>query len=128
MERMKITSGHQVVMPHLTVTGAADFIDFTRRVFKAELTAKVMRDESLIMHGEISIGGSTVMFADATEAFPPQTGALYVYVPDTDETYRTAIEEAGAISLMAPFDESYGARAAGFRDPFGNSWWIATLK
>jgi len=34
--------------------------------------------------------------------------------------------QAGATSLHEPYNAPYGDRAAGVKDPFGNSWFIAT--
>ena len=51
-------------MPYLIITNAANFIVFTQKVFGATETHKAMRDENTIMHAEIMIGGSTIMFAD----------------------------------------------------------------
>ena len=50
---------------------------------------------------------------------------IYLYVPDTDATYQTALD-AGATSLAAPENKFYGDRAAGVMDPTGNRWFIAT--
>jgi uncharacterized glyoxalase superfamily protein PhnB len=33
---------------------------------------------------------------------------------------------AGATTIEAPSDKPYGDRSAGVKDPFGNSWFIAT--
>jgi uncharacterized glyoxalase superfamily protein PhnB len=50
---------------------------------------------------------------------------IYLYVNDVDDTYRHSLE-AGAISIQAPADQPYGDRTALVRDPFGNSWNLAT--
>ncbi len=50
---------------------------------------------------------------------------LYVYVDDTDKTYRRALE-AGARSLEEPSDMHYGDRRGMVKDEWGNSWQIAT--
>jgi PhnB protein len=49
---------------------------------------------------------------------------LYVYVDDTDVTYRRALD-AGALSMEEPLDTPYGDRRAMVRDPFGNIFQIA---
>ena len=69
---MNIPNNYQAVMPYLIVDNAAAFIDFTQKVFGASLTNKTMRDEKVVMHGEIMIGGSTIMFADSTDDYPPR--------------------------------------------------------
>jgi PhnB protein len=121
---MKIPEGYQQVMPYLIVRDAAKFIDFTAKVFGAKEKMKVMRDERLVMHAEIAIGDSVIMFADATEKFDPRTAALFVYVEDADRTYNKALAE-GATSVTPMSDQEYG-RSGGFADPFGNVWWPTT--
>jgi PhnB protein len=121
---MKIPEGYQQVMPYLIVRGAAKFIDFTRKVFGADEKLRIMRDEKTVRHAEIKIGDSVIMFADATEQFPPRTAGLFVYVEDADQTYNKALAE-GATSVMPMSDQEYG-RSGGVADPFGNLWWPTT--
>jgi len=126
MQRMKITAGHQQAMPYLIVERAEDFIDFIRKIFNAQEMIRKVDAAYKIEHSEVMIGDTTLMITEATTTYPAQHSAMYVYVKDTDQTYFNAID-AGAKSLMEPMEEDYGARGAGFRDPFGNTWWIATL-
>lgn len=127
MEFMKINEGHQRVMAYLIVKDAGKFINFLQTIFNAEERFRVQRTEDIIKHAEVKIGDATIMLADATPEYPPAPASLYIYVQDADTTYHNALN-AGASSVMEPFDESYGARAAGICDPFGNTWWLATLK
>lgn len=119
---MNIPEGYQTVMPYLIIKDAAKFILFTQNVFGATEKIRHMRDENIIMHAEVMIGGSTIMFADATQQFEERTTGLFVYVQDADETYKKALD-GGATSIMAPADQPYG-RSSGILDPFGNTWWI----
>jgi PhnB protein len=120
-----IPDNHQTVMVYLILHDAVKFIRFTQNVFGATLTQKHMRDERTIMHGEITIGDCTLMFADATELFLPRVAGMFVYVDDADISYTRAIEEGGiAITPMA--DQPYG-RSGGISDPFGNIWWITSV-
>jgi PhnB protein len=121
----KIPENYQTVMPYLIVKDASKFISFTEKVFGASLTYKEMRDENIIMHAEIMIGRSTIMFADSTDQFGVCPAGLFVYVENADETYRKAIE-AGATSIMKPSDQPYG-RSGGVEDEFGNTWWITSI-
>ena len=124
---MKIPNGHQTIMPYLILSGAEKFIEFTRKVFNAIETFKRMREDGkTIMHSEIQIGGSTIMFADTTEQIKEQTAGLFIYVENADETYKKAIGE-GANTVMELSDQEYG-RTCGVKDPFGNTWWITTVK
>lgn len=125
---MNIPKHNQTVMPYLIVKNAANFIRFTQNVFGAVENEKVrfMRDDKTIMHSEIMIGDSTIMFADSTEKFEPHTAGLFIYVENADETCKKAIDE-GATTIMELSDQSYG-RTCGVTDPFGNVWWITSVK
>ncbi len=123
---MNIPANYQTVMPYLIINNALDFITFTQKVFGATETYKAMRDENIIMHAEIMIGGSTIMFADSTEVYSPRPAGLFIYVEDADETYKKTIDE-GAIVITELADQPYG-RSCGVTDPFGNSWWITSVK
>jgi uncharacterized glyoxalase superfamily protein PhnB len=57
----------------------------------------------------------------------PMPAFLYVYVDDTDSTYKRAVA-ADATSLEEPADMPYGDRRAMVRDAWGNVWQIATHK
>jgi dihydrofolate reductase len=58
--------------------------------------------------------------------FNIQTSGLFVYVANADETYNKAIE-AGASVKTVLSDQQYG-RSGGVIDPFGNTWWITSVK
>lgn len=56
-----------------------------------------MRDEgNLIMHGEIKIGNSIIMFADSTAEYPPMNAGLLIYVKDAGITYNKAFENGAS--------------------------------
>lgn len=126
MENLEIPAGYQRVMPYLIIKNATVFFNFMQKVFDATEKMKIMRDASHIMHGELQIGESTIMFADSTEEFKTQTAGLFVYVKDADETYNKALEE-GATPVTAMSNQDYG-RSGGVADPFGNVWWITRVK
>ena len=125
MKTLNIPEGYQQVMPYLIVENAAAFMEFMQKVFGAEERNKAMRDEKLIMHAELSIGGSVIMLADATDLYKPQPAGLFVYVEDCDTTYNNALAN-GAKSVSVPADQSYG-RSAGVKDAFGNTWWMTAV-
>lgn len=123
---MNIPKNHQTVMPYLILDGALKFIDFTKNVFNATvLHAPQLRDNGTALHAEINIHGSTIMFADTSSDWKPQTANLFVYVPNADESFEKALEE-GATELMGLSDQEYG-RTCGVTDPFGNVWWITSI-
>ncbi|RDC66048.1 VOC family protein [Adhaeribacter pallidiroseus] len=123
---MNLPNGHQTVMPYLMLTNATTFINFVQQVFSAELTFERKRDEDKLMHAEVRINNSTLMFCDATDAYKAQTANLFVYVPNADEAYQKAVL-AGAETIMPLSDQDYG-RTCGIKDPTGNTWWITSIK
>jgi uncharacterized glyoxalase superfamily protein PhnB len=121
-----VPAGYHAVQPYLIVNGARALIEFIETVFGAQ-QAELMEtpDGSRVMHGEVKIGDSTVMVADAQGPWQPMPAAMYVYVPDVDETYKKGMA-AGGTSVMEPADQFYGDRHGGIKDRWGNLWWIAT--
>jgi uncharacterized glyoxalase superfamily protein PhnB len=65
------------------------------------------------------------MLSQATERHPAMPATLYLYVPDTDAAYRTALA-GGATSVMEPATQFYGDRNAGVKDSNGNMWYFGT--
>ena len=110
-------------MPYLILPDATKFIGFMQEVFDATEQMIVPGSEGGIMHGEIRVGESVIMFADKTDAYPAKPAGIFIYVENVDDTYKKALK-AGAISTMKPSQQPYGY-TCGFKDPFGNEWWSA---
>jgi PhnB protein len=118
---MKIPEQYLPVMPYLIIKDAKAFKTFMADVFGATEQLIVTRDEHLIMHGELRIGGAVIMFADATEVYKERPAGMFIYVESVDDTYKKAIAK-GAKSHMVPQKMDYGY-TAGFEDSWGNQWW-----
>lgn len=119
--RMKIPPQYNRLMPYLIIPRAYQFIEFMKKVFDASEQLIVPRSEGVIMHGELKIGDSIIMFADETEQFKARPAGIFIYVQSVDETYAAALAN-GASSLMEPGTQPYGY-TCGLHDPFGNDWW-----
>lgn len=124
---MKIATGHQPLMPYLILQQAEKFIAFTQEVFHAKEIFKSYRDEDSheIMHAEIQINGCNIMFADVTEGYGVANANLFVYVEDADVTMKRALKNGSEI-VNEVADQDHG-RSGGFKDPFGNVWWIMAM-
>ncbi len=120
-----VPAGYHTVTPYVVVPDGEGFITFLRTAFQAEELSRSVRPDGTIANAALRIGDSIVMVAQAREPWKPMPTGLYLYVPDTDGTYKAAIEAGGA-SLIEPSDQFYGDRSAGVQDPWGNNWWIAT--
>ena len=118
---MQVPLQYNRLMPYLIIPNASQFIEFMKEVFGATVQHLTPRSEGIIMHGELRIGESVIMFADTTEQFTSRPAGIFIYVESTDETYKKAIA-AGATSILEPMKQPYGY-TCGFHDPFGNDWW-----
>ena len=122
-----IPDGFHSVTPYLVVEGVASLVDFLKQAFDAKEIERTMLPDGTVMHAQVKIGDSFVMMGEARGESTPRPASLYLYVTDTDATYRRALQ-AGATSIMEPADQFYGDRNLGVKDPAGNQWWIATHK
>ena len=110
--------GWHTVTPRIVARDAEPLVAFIKQVFGA--TGDYSRERPAVL----KIGDSMVMISDAGVR-DPAPAFLYVYVENTDETYRRAIQ-AGAVSLEEPAQTPYGDRRAMVEDAWGNTWQIAT--
>src|SRR4051812_30726526 len=98
--------GYQNVTTHFTVKDANKMIDFLEKVFEAEELNRGTNEHGFITHAEVRIGNTIVELSDGNDRFPPRTNTLHIFVPDTDECYKRALE-VGATSLYEPADMPY---------------------
>ena len=112
--------GWHTITPRIVVNDAKEFTEFLKLVFDA--TGEYHPDRPAI----ITLGDSMIMISDAGIR-PPMTAFLYVYVGDTDATYRRAMD-AGASCVESPTETPYGDYRCMIEDKWGNTWQIATCK
>ena len=124
MQTLQLPEGYQTVMPYLILENGSGFFEFTREVFGANEKSRHLMEDGSLMHGEITIGGSTIMFGNASNKWPAQNAGLYINVINADETFKKAVEHGSRV-VMEVSDQPYG-RSGGIIDPFGNTWWITT--
>jgi len=117
--------GLRSVQPYLHLRGADKMIPFMETAFGAECIGLHKSPEGIVHHATIRIGNATLEIDEAHGEFQPMPCHLHVYVPDADAAYARALQ-AGATSIDEPRNAPYGDRAAGVKDTWGNSWFIAT--
>jgi PhnB protein len=129
-----IPEGFRTLTPHLTVKGAANYMDFLKRAFGAIEVSRAPGPGGKLMHAVARVGDSVLMFNDDFPEFggPAITEghwplALHLYVPDADATFAQATA-AGCQVTMPLSDQFWGDRYGHVKDPFGFVWAIATHK
>lgn len=116
---------HPTVQPYLHLHEAKKMIPFLEAAFGARAEGVHEWPGGGIAHATIFIGDGQIEIDEAFRANRQSPCHLHIYVPDTDAVYAQALR-AGATTIEAPSDKPYGDRTAGVKDPFGNSWFIAT--
>ncbi|MBK7869473.1 MAG: VOC family protein [Saprospiraceae bacterium] len=120
-----IPEGFHTVTPYLLVKDSLALVDFLKKTFDAEEISIMSNPDGTVGHGQMRIGNSIVMLAEARGDYPPMPTMLYLYVEDVDAAYQRGIASGGK-SLREPTDEFYGDRSCGLLDACGNQWWVAT--
>src|SRR5262249_751489 len=94
-----IPPGFHTLTPHLSVEGAAKYIKFLQKALGAPLASQAPGPGGKLMHAQVRIGDSMLMFADRFPEFgsPPIAEGnwpvvLHVYVPDADAAFQKAID------------------------------------
>ena len=126
-----IPPGFHTLTPHLTVNGAANYIDFLKKAFNAVEVSRSPGPGGKLMHAHVRIGDSDFMLND----YFPEFGVTFAegnfpitfhtYVANVDEVFAQAVA-AGAKVTMPLADQFWGDRYGHLKDPFGFNWAIAT--
>jgi uncharacterized glyoxalase superfamily protein PhnB len=119
-DRPLLPEGWHTVTPRIVVGGARQLVEFLVQVFSA--SGEFREDRPSV----VRLGDSVVMVSEAGVR-RPMPAFLYVYVSDTDATYRRAIA-AGARVVEEPMETPYGDRRCMVEDPWGNTWQVATAR
>jgi uncharacterized glyoxalase superfamily protein PhnB len=117
--------GYRAVTPGISASGAGRLAEFLERALGATVQECTKNADGTIGHGVLQIGDSLVEIGEARPECPARPCGIHLYSPDTDALYKRAVD-AGARTLQAPKDETYGDRAAAVQDPAGNQWYLAT--
>jgi uncharacterized glyoxalase superfamily protein PhnB len=120
-----VPDGYHTVTPYLVVDNASALVDFLTRAFGATEHHVMRGPDGSVWHGDLMIGDSHVMLGEAGGTNKPFTGMIYLYVPDADAMYRSALA-AGGKSIQQPATQFYGDRHGAIEDCCGNQWWVAT--
>jgi PhnB protein len=122
-----IPEGNQVIAS-LMVNGAAKAIELYKKAFGAQEIYRVDGRAGKIMHACIMIGNSKLFLGDTdpeSGCGEPSVSSFYVYVNDVDAAFKQA-KLAGMQETFAVQDMFWGDRMGNLKDPFGNSWSLAT--
>ena len=126
MAAKPIPEGYSTVTPFLTLQNCIEAMEFYKKAFGAEERARMLSPDGKVMHAELKIGNSIVMFSEAMMN-PPTKSSLHIYVENCDAWWKRATE-AGCKVEMPLEDAFWGDRYGVLSDKWGNRWGIATHK
>lgn len=118
-------AGFHTITPYLHTRGAREFIAFLEKAFGGRIEHITEMPDRDVANAAVRIGDSFIELGEAHGGSQPMPAGLHFYVDDADAVYEKAIA-AGATTVRPPEDTSYGERGAWVKDPWDNSWFIAT--
>jgi PhnB protein len=130
-----IPDDYHTVTPYLCLRDCRKAMEFYKTAPGAEVLFTMDGPGGAVMHGEMKIGDSPIMFSEECPEWgqksPLSLGgtpcSLHVYVADVDAAFQRAVA-AGCTVKMPPADMFWGDRFAKLEDPFGHQWSLATHK
>ncbi|MEW4922803.1 VOC family protein [Algibacter sp. 2305UL17-15] len=119
-------NGYNSVSPYFVVDGAKKLINLLTKIFDAKALRTYDLPDGTILHAEIKIDDSVLMFGNASDKFPPNQLLTHIYVPDVDKTFEKAMD-LGCEPLETPKERDGDPdRRGSFKDFAGNIWSIGT--
>jgi uncharacterized glyoxalase superfamily protein PhnB len=123
--------GFRTLTVHLTVDGAAQYIEFLKRAFDAVELTRSQSQDGRLLNASVRVGDSVMMLNDLFPAFGGEAYRsgravrLALYVPDADAAWAKAL--AAGCKVESPIrDQFWGDRYGEVKDPFGFVWAVAT--
>jgi uncharacterized glyoxalase superfamily protein PhnB len=117
---------YPTISPYLVVNEPEQVIDFFKQIFGAIELRRYTNPDGSLMHIELRIDDSVIMLGGGGEQWPAFPSMLHVYVDDVETVYQRALD-AGAQPVQDPQQqEGDPDKRGGFKDPSGNTWWVAT--
>lgn len=121
---MAIPTGYDTVNPFIISDDLPGLIQFIVEVFDGveRPWVRTVDDDGLLVHAEVQIGESSILFGERKPDWPYTPGLNQVYVADVAATLARAVERGGRIMTdPTPF---FGQTLSRMIDPWGNAWWI----
>ncbi len=118
--------GYNSVSPYFVVDGAGKLMSLLVKIFDAEALRKYDMPDGTIMHAELRIDDSILMFGDSSAQFPPNQLLTHIYVPDVDQTFKNAMDLGCEPLEISTIKEGDPDRRGSFRDFAGNVWAVGT--
>lgn len=121
-----VPEGVPNLMPSLLPVGAPKMIDFLKQAFSAEEIAVHKSPDGAVKHATIRVGTSVLELGEAHGPWQPKPAVFMMYVDDVDGWFARASAAEGVTVKEPPRLQPHGARVGSIKDPFDNTWYIAS--
>lgn len=126
MNTSYLPEGYNSVSPYFILDDPEAFEVFLQKVFNGVTLRKYLNNEQKIVHAEMKVFGSVIMYSNATPKYPPNQLLVHVYLPDVDDSFKKAVD-FGCEVVNAPVQHDGDPDKRGnFKDPWNNLWSVAT--
>ncbi|MFF2454615.1 VOC family protein [Isoptericola sp. NPDC058082] len=121
---MAVPPGFSTINPFIISRDVENLILFLVDVFDGveHPDARTVDHDGLLLHAELQIGGTTVMFGERKPGWPFTPSLLQVYVEDVDTVLQRA--RAGGADVVTEPTAFFGEVFSRFVDPWNNLWWV----
>lgn len=118
--------GYNSVSPYFVCDEPEAFADFLKKVFDGKELRKFTSENNKIVHAEMKLYDSVIMYSGSNENYPANKLLVHIYLPDVDQVFKKAIDY-GCRKIDEPVQHTGEADKRGnFEDPWKNLWSIAT--
>jgi uncharacterized glyoxalase superfamily protein PhnB len=121
-----VPAGVPNLMPSLLPVGAPKMIDFLKQAFGGEELAVHRSPDGVVRHATIRVGTSVLELGEAHGPWQPMPSVFMMYVDDVDAWFARASAAEGVTVKEPPKLQPHGARVGSIKDPFDNTWYIAS--
>ena len=111
--------------PLVFVDDAAGLLAFVSEVFDVPemVEARTPMPDGKLIHSQLRVGTVDLIIVDRMDGWPARPGLLQVWVEDTAEVLRRAVER-GATTVTEPTPFYGECTLARMLDPWENVWWL----
>lgn len=111
--------------PLVFVDDAAGLLTFVSEVFDVPevVEARTPMPDGKLIHSQLRVGTVDLIIVDRMDGWPARPGLLQVWVEDTAEVLRRAVER-GATTVTEPTPFYGECTLARMLDPWENVWWL----
>lgn len=118
--------GYTSLSPYFVVSDAPRWVELLRGIFPIQELKHFYREDGSVLHGELLLDDTVIMFSQADDRYPVNELLVHVYVSNAVAVFDRAME-LGCVPLEEPEKKEDPNIRGMFRDFSGHIWAVGTL-